>query len=255
MQADHRQLAGARDRQGHSSSATCSSTAAGRRSAALDGDEVARPDVGGGRSAIARRATDDMDREVLATGARARGHGDDAGPDGEEITFLVVKFPLRDADGQTYGVCTIATDITERRRSAEERAELEARLAQAQRLESRRPARRRRRARLQQPAVGDPDLRRLRPARAARRPPGARRRRGDRPRARTAPRRSTRQLLDVQPPRGRHAARSSTSPRSCATSSGCSSRTLVRARRAADRRASPTSPRCSPTARSSSRCS
>ena len=58
-------------------------------------------------------------------------------PDGEdERTFLMVKFPLRDVDGDVSAVVTIATDITERRRSAEERAELEHRLAQAQRLES-----------------------------------------------------------------------------------------------------------------------
>jgi PAS domain S-box-containing protein len=58
-------------------------------------------------------------------------------PDGhEERTFLMVKFPLRDIDGDVSAVVTIATDITERRRSAEERAELEHRLAQAQRLES-----------------------------------------------------------------------------------------------------------------------
>jgi two-component system cell cycle sensor histidine kinase/response regulator CckA len=58
-------------------------------------------------------------------------------PDGEdERTFLMVKFPLRGVDGDVSAVVTIATDITERRRSAEERAELEHRLAQAQRLES-----------------------------------------------------------------------------------------------------------------------
>jgi two-component system, cell cycle sensor histidine kinase and response regulator CckA len=58
-------------------------------------------------------------------------------PDGEdERTFLMVKFPLRDIEGDVSAVVTIATDITERRRSAEERAELEHRLAQAQRLES-----------------------------------------------------------------------------------------------------------------------
>jgi two-component system cell cycle sensor histidine kinase/response regulator CckA len=58
-------------------------------------------------------------------------------PDGEdERTFLMVKFPLRDVEGDVSAVVTIATDITERRRSAEERAELEHRLAQAQRLES-----------------------------------------------------------------------------------------------------------------------
>ncbi|HEX5899545.1 MAG TPA: PAS domain S-box protein [Solirubrobacteraceae bacterium] len=58
-------------------------------------------------------------------------------PDGlDERTFLMVKFPLRDVDGDVSAVVTIATDITERRRSAEERAGLEHRLAQAQRLES-----------------------------------------------------------------------------------------------------------------------
>ncbi len=58
-------------------------------------------------------------------------------PDGaDERTFLMVKFALRDLDGNISAVVTIATDITERRRSAEERAELEHRLAQAQRLES-----------------------------------------------------------------------------------------------------------------------
>jgi PAS domain S-box-containing protein len=81
-------------------------------------------------------AQDDVDREVLATGEVRENMATMPGLDGEEITFLVVKFPLRDADGATYAVCTISTDITERRRSAEERAELEARLAQAQRLES-----------------------------------------------------------------------------------------------------------------------
>ncbi|MEA2317514.1 MAG: hypothetical protein QOD44_1703, partial [Solirubrobacteraceae bacterium] len=81
---------------------------------------------------------DHIDREVIATGeVREAMATVDPSEDGQnDITFLVVKFPLRDADGKTYAVCTIATDITDRRRSAEQRAELEARLAQAQRLES-----------------------------------------------------------------------------------------------------------------------
>jgi two-component system cell cycle sensor histidine kinase/response regulator CckA len=79
---------------------------------------------------------DDIDREVIATGDVRETMSMMRGLEDQEITFLVVKFPLRDAEDQTYAVCTIATDITERRRSAEERAELEARLAQAQRLES-----------------------------------------------------------------------------------------------------------------------
>jgi two-component system, cell cycle sensor histidine kinase and response regulator CckA len=101
----------------------------------VDGDEVLGKTSGealGDRSP----AQDDVDREVLTTGEVRENMATMPGLDGEEITFLVVKFPLRDAEGQIYAVCTISTDITERRRSAEERAELEARLAQAQRLES-----------------------------------------------------------------------------------------------------------------------
>src|SRR3954468_5452565 len=90
------------------------------------------------QEALGRRSPgqDDIDREVVASGQVRESTATMPGLDGEDVTFLVVKFPLRDAEGQTYAVCTIATDITERMRSAAERAELEARLAQAQRLES-----------------------------------------------------------------------------------------------------------------------
>jgi PAS domain S-box-containing protein len=78
-----------------------------------------------------------IDERVAATGEPHETMVDIPEPDGESArTFLVVKFPLRDGDGAIAAVATIATDITDRRRSAEERAELEARLAQAQRLES-----------------------------------------------------------------------------------------------------------------------
>jgi two-component system CheB/CheR fusion protein len=39
---------------------------------------------------------------------------------GQPRTFLIVKFPLRDEQGQTYALAGIATDITERKRDAEE---------------------------------------------------------------------------------------------------------------------------------------
>jgi two-component system, cell cycle sensor histidine kinase and response regulator CckA len=82
-------------------------------------------------------ANDELDREVIATGEPREVMSTVPGDDGKpETVFLVVKFPLRDADGRPSGVCTIATDITERQRSAEQRMELEQRLAQAQRLES-----------------------------------------------------------------------------------------------------------------------
>jgi two-component system cell cycle sensor histidine kinase/response regulator CckA len=79
----------------------------------------------------------EIDERVSATGEPYEAMMVIPEPDGrDERTFLMVKFPLRDVDGEVSAVVTIATDITERRRSAEERAELEHRLAQAQRLES-----------------------------------------------------------------------------------------------------------------------
>jgi two-component system cell cycle sensor histidine kinase/response regulator CckA len=86
----------------------------------------------------ARRPDDpDIDERVANTGEPYEAMMVIPEPEGsDERTFLMVKFPLRDLDGEVSAVVTIATDITERRRSAEERAELEHRLAQAQRLES-----------------------------------------------------------------------------------------------------------------------
>jgi two-component system, cell cycle sensor histidine kinase and response regulator CckA len=79
----------------------------------------------------------DIDDRVALTGEPYEAMAVIPERDGpEERTFLMVKFGLRDLDGEVSAVVTIATDITERRRSAEERAELEHRLAQAQRLES-----------------------------------------------------------------------------------------------------------------------
>jgi two-component system cell cycle sensor histidine kinase/response regulator CckA len=79
----------------------------------------------------------EIDDRVAATGDPYEAMAVIPEPDGQdERTFLMVKFPLRDFDGDVSAVVTIATDITDRRRSAEERAELEHRLAQAQRLES-----------------------------------------------------------------------------------------------------------------------
>ncbi len=81
--------------------------------------------------------TEDLDREVLRTGRSHEGHITVAGAGDEpDRDFILVKFPLLDGEGQISAVCTIATDITERRRSEQERQELEQRLAQAQRLES-----------------------------------------------------------------------------------------------------------------------
>jgi PAS domain S-box-containing protein len=80
--------------------------------------------------------TDDSDRQVIATGEMCENLITVAGLEDEDVHYLDLKFPLRDVEGRLYAVCTIATDMTERTRSEKLRAELEQRLAQAQRLES-----------------------------------------------------------------------------------------------------------------------
>ena len=116
----------------------------------------------------------------------------------------------------------------------------------------RRPARGRRGPRLQQPALGDPHLRRLRHARAARRPPGPRRRRGDRARGRSR-RGAHAPAADVQPPRGGQA-RGARRRRPAARPRAPAQPHAERAHRAAHHGRARACCRCSPTARSSSRC-
>lgn len=67
------------------------------------------------------------ERQVLATGASLESeevwfHG------GAAHTYLTVKSPLRDVNGQIYAVCTMATDITERMREEAILSELNAML-------------------------------------------------------------------------------------------------------------------------------
>lgn len=46
------------------------------------------------------------------------------------LTVISVRFPLTDADGQAYAVCSIATDITERKRSEEQVRQMQVHLQQ-----------------------------------------------------------------------------------------------------------------------------
>ena len=77
-----------------------------------------------------------LDREVVRSGVPVEAQTSVVGADGVERHLHVVKFPLRDADGALTAVCTIGTDLTDRLRSERDRAQLERRLAQAERLES-----------------------------------------------------------------------------------------------------------------------
>ncbi|WP_114784347.1 PAS domain-containing protein [Botryobacter ruber] len=67
------------------------------------------------------------DREVLDTGA-TKYLEEVFMLEDEERTYLTVKFPLKDLEGDLYGLCSISTDITERKKMEELLRENEQRL-------------------------------------------------------------------------------------------------------------------------------
>ena len=88
---------------------------------------------------------DILPAEVAARLREADRHALEHGPikrdevlevDGRRMVTLTVKFPLLDAEGARYAVGGVSTDITERYESEAAREDLEARLRQAQRMES-----------------------------------------------------------------------------------------------------------------------
>ncbi|MBX3727686.1 MAG: PAS domain-containing protein, partial [Candidatus Sumerlaeia bacterium] len=77
------------------------------------------------------------DRQVIDSGISRLGFEEvQTTPDGETRWLRTSKVPLRDAAGTIVGVLGTYEDITEERRNEEERDKLQARLLQAQKLES-----------------------------------------------------------------------------------------------------------------------
>lgn len=82
------------------------------------------------------RQLDTEDRRVLETGRSVEGEEDFLDLDGKVHTYLSIKFPLFNAQGDCYAICGISTDITERATAKAEREQLEAQLRQAQKMEA-----------------------------------------------------------------------------------------------------------------------
>ena len=76
------------------------------------------------------------DLAVFTTGEPVEAEETVRHRDGTDHTFLTVKFPVTDEAGEVVEVCSISTDITDRKRTQAERFELERRVDRSQRLES-----------------------------------------------------------------------------------------------------------------------
>ena len=77
-----------------------------------------------------------IEDRVFKEGRAVTYEKDFMGKDGSSRTYLHVKFPLHDPEGEIYAVCGMSTDITERKRAEEDRLRLKERIQQGQMLES-----------------------------------------------------------------------------------------------------------------------
>jgi len=87
-----------------------------------------RPELAESAESATRR-----DREIVSRGEPVDYEEQVRDADGTVRDFLTTKFPLTDASGAVTGVCGISTEITERKRAAEERAALQQQVIEAQR--------------------------------------------------------------------------------------------------------------------------
>jgi PAS domain S-box-containing protein len=77
------------------------------------------------------------DRAVIEGGKIVECEEQGIAPSGKEPrVYWTVKIPLRDDSGRIYGLCGISTDITDHKKTEEDREKLQAQLHQAQKMES-----------------------------------------------------------------------------------------------------------------------
>lgn len=84
-------------------------------------------------SAESAESASRRDRAIVSRGEPEDYEEQVRDADGTVRDFLTTKFPLTDASGAVTGVCGISTEITERKRAAEERAALQQQVIEAQR--------------------------------------------------------------------------------------------------------------------------
>lgn len=85
------------------------------------------------QSAESAESATQRDRAIVSRGEPEDYEEQVRDADGTVRDFLTTKFPLTDASGAVTGVCGISTEITERKRAAEERAALQQQVIEAQR--------------------------------------------------------------------------------------------------------------------------
>lgn len=79
---------------------------------------------------------DATDREVLTNLRPVEAVEQSLDQDGELHTYLTIKFPLFDAQGECYALCGISTDITDRAKAEAAKEKLEGELQQARKMEA-----------------------------------------------------------------------------------------------------------------------
>ncbi len=82
------------------------------------------------------RSVRELDQSVIESGVAISEERSLIGRNGDVLIYHVLRFPLLDPSGRTYGLGGIAEDITDRKRAEVERAKFQEQLIEADRLQS-----------------------------------------------------------------------------------------------------------------------